>query len=52
MSEFEFDGFIEADSQQATTTVKTVTDNFKHTPAFKIGIIGVGQCGNKAFARK
>ena len=46
MSEdFDFDGFVEADATQSTTS-KTVTDNFKSTPAFKIGIVGVGQCGN------
>ena len=46
MSEdFDFDGFVEADATQSTTS-KTVTDNFKNTPAFKIGIVGVGQCGN------
>ena len=46
MSDFDFtDGFIEADETQSQT-VKTITDNFKLDPAFKIGIVGVGQCGN------
>jgi len=46
MSEdFDFDGFVEADETQSTTS-KVITDNFKNTPAFKIGVIGVGQCGN------
>ena len=47
MSEFDFKGFIEADADETqSTTVKTITDNFKHELAFKMGIIGVGQCGN------
>jgi cell division protein FtsZ len=45
MSDFEFDGFIEADDNQSATA-KTITDNFSTDPAFKMGIIGVGQCGN------
>jgi len=53
MSEFDFDGFVEADETKSTTA-KTITDNFKNDPAFKMGIIGVGQCGNnlaRAFHR-
>jgi len=46
MSDFEFDGFIEANETSSATTTQTVTDNFKYDPAFKMGIIGVGQCGN------
>ena len=46
MSEdFDFDGFVEADATQSTT-LKKITDNFKNAPAFKMGIVGVGQCGN------
>ena len=45
MSDFEFDGFIEADDNQSPKA-KTITDNFSTDPAFKMGIIGVGQCGN------
>ena len=46
MSELDFnDGFIEAEDNQPST-VKTITDNFNDEPAFKMGIIGVGQCGN------
>ena len=51
MSEFDdFDNFVEADEAQATATVKTVTDSFKNAPAFKVGIVGVGQCGNNIAA--
>jgi len=46
MSEFEFDNFVEADEAQVTTTSKTVVDTFKNAPAFKVGVVGVGQCGN------
>jgi cell division protein FtsZ len=46
MSDFDFDGFVEANEPADTASVKTVTDNFKNPLAFKIGIIGVGQCGN------
>ena len=45
MSDLDFNDFIEADDTQSVT-VKTVTDNFKNELAFKMGIIGVGQCGN------
>lgn len=45
MSDFDFDGFIEADNEQSVTA-KIITDNFTVEPAFKVGIIGVGQCGN------
>jgi len=45
MSDFDFDGFVEADSTQSVT-VQTITDNFKNELAFKMGIVGVGQCGN------
>ena len=46
MSEdFDFDGFVEADDTPSTTS-KKITDTFKNAPAFKIGIVGVGQCGN------
>ena len=45
MSDFDYDSFIEADEPQSVTT-KVITDNFKQAPAFKMGIIGVGQCGN------
>ena len=34
MSDFDFDGFIEADDNQSTTA-KTITDNFPTDPAFK-----------------
>jgi cell division GTPase FtsZ len=46
MTDFEFDGFIEASDNQASPTAKTITDNFFHEPAFKMGIMGLGQCGN------
>ena len=45
MSDLDFNDFIEADEPQSAT-VKTITDNFKQDPAFKIGILGLGQCGN------
>ena len=46
MSEdFDFDGFVEADATQSATS-KIITDNFKVAPAFKMGIVGLGQCGN------
>ncbi|MCL2710633.1 MAG: hypothetical protein FWE95_07115 [Planctomycetaceae bacterium] len=46
MSEdFDFAGFEEADAPQSTTS-KIITDNFKVPPAFKMGIVGLGQCGN------
>jgi cell division GTPase FtsZ len=45
MSDLNFDGFMEANDTQSTTT-KTITDNFKLEPAFKMAVIGVGQCGN------
>jgi cell division GTPase FtsZ len=38
------DNFIEEDT--ASSTAKTITDNFRNDPAFKLGIVGVGQCGN------
>jgi len=50
MSDFDFDGFIEADDTSNTATAKVITDNFKYEPAFKMGIIGVGQCGNQVAA--
>jgi cell division GTPase FtsZ len=46
MSEFEFDNFVEADEAQPATTSKTVVDTFKNAPAFKVAVVGVGQCGN------
>jgi len=46
MSDFEFDNFVEADEAQPTTTSKTVVDAFKSVPAFKVAVVGVGQCGN------
>ena len=45
MSDFDFEGFVEAEDTKSVTS-KTITDNFKNAPAFKMGIIGVGQCGN------
>ena len=47
MSDFDFDdGFIEADNTRSRVVTKTVSDDFKTPPAFKIGVVGVGQCGN------
>jgi len=49
MSDFDdFDGFVEADETRSTISPRAVTDNFTSTnpPAFKMGIVGVGQCGN------
>jgi cell division GTPase FtsZ len=44
--DFDFDGFVEADDSQFVISTKTVVDSFKDVPAFKMGIVGVGQCGN------
>ena len=45
MSEdFDFSGFVQEDTE--SSPVRTITDNFAADPAFKLGIIGVGQCGN------
>jgi cell division GTPase FtsZ len=41
----DFDGYIEDDSTVENNTVKTITDNFRRDLAFKLGVIGVGQCG-------
>jgi cell division GTPase FtsZ len=49
MSDFDdFDGFVEADETRSALSPKAITDNFENTnaPAFKMGIVGVGQCGN------
>ena len=47
MSDFDdFDGFVEADDARSTISPKAITDTFKNPPAFKMGIVGVGQCGN------
>ena len=49
MSDFDdFDGFVEADETRSIISPKAITDNFNATnaPAFKMGIVGVGQCGN------
>jgi cell division GTPase FtsZ len=43
----DFDNYIKDDEvPEAANTVKTITDNFRNDPAFKLGIVGVGQCGN------
>jgi cell division GTPase FtsZ len=44
----DFDGFVEADATRSALSPKAIHDNFKtkNAPAFKIGIVGVGQCGN------
>jgi cell division GTPase FtsZ len=43
----DFDGYIEETGETANTDkVKTITDNFRKDTAFKLGVIGVGQCGN------
>ena len=44
--DFDFDGFVEADAAQFVISTRTVADSFKDAPAFKMGIVGVGQCGN------
>jgi cell division GTPase FtsZ len=42
---YDFDNYIDEDSAVENNTVKTITDNFRHELAFKLGIVGVGQCG-------
>jgi cell division GTPase FtsZ len=45
----DFDGYIEDAGDvenNNSNTVKTITDNFRKEVAFKLGVVGVGQCGN------
>jgi len=41
----DFDGFIEDDGNSTSQSAKQITDAFSIEPAFKVGVIGVGQCG-------
>jgi hypothetical protein len=41
---YDFDGYVEPGDDNVNT--KEITDLFDRPPAFKVGFIGVGQCGN------